>query len=119
MHGDFAPWNLLRTTEGWTLLDWEAASLHGRPFEDLCHYFVQSHTLLGRPSPDAIVDGFRRGTGEIAGVIRAYADGAKVDTDLAASSLHAYLMTSSQSLLPEDRDRGTRARDRLRRRLER
>jgi hypothetical protein len=119
VHGDFAPWNILQTTEGWTLLDWEAASLHGRPFEDLCHYFVQSHVLLGRPSQDAIVDGFRHGTGEIGGIVRAYADGAKVRMDLAASSLHAYLVTSSQSLLPEDRDRGARARDRLRRRLER
>jgi hypothetical protein len=118
-HGDFAPWNLLRTRHGWTLLDWEEASFDGAPFADLCHYFVQAHGLLGRPTAGAIVDGFRQGTGEVGAAVRAYADGAKLDVQLAASCLRSYLLTSSNLLLPADRGRGARVRSQLVRRLER
>jgi hypothetical protein len=118
-HGDFAPWNLLRTYDGWALVDWEAASLHGQPFADLCHYFVQSHASLGRPSRQTLVEGFRRRTGAIGDALRAYADGAGVDVDHAEAALHSYLLTSAQSLLPPDRALGMRVRDRIRRTLER
>jgi hypothetical protein len=117
-HGDFAPWNILRSGKRWTLLDWEAATLRGRPFEDICHYFVQSHSLLGRPSQDAIVDGFRRGSGSVGVAVRAYAAGAKLDIDLATRSLQSYLVTSTQSLLPEGRSHGAMIRERLSRCLE-
>jgi hypothetical protein len=117
-HGDFAPWNLLQTDGGWTLVDWEAASLHAQPFSDLCHYFVQAHAALGRPSTDAIVAGFRHRTGAIGDALRAYADGAAIDVDLAEAALAAYLTTGAQSLLPSDRAAGARVRDRIRRSLE-
>jgi hypothetical protein len=119
VHGDFAPWNLLQTADGWVLVDWEAASLDGRVFDDLCHYFVQSHALLGKPSQDEIVDGFSRGSGAIGTAVRAYAEGAGIASGLAVESLRDYLASSAQSLLPADRDRGARARERIHRRLER
>src|SRR5439155_10799990 len=48
-HGDFTPWNLLRTANGWTLIDWEYSWEGAPPFFDVFHFFVQAHWLLGRP----------------------------------------------------------------------
>ena len=56
-HGDFAPWNLLRTDRGWLLIDWESASRESPAFYDVFHHLVQSHVLLGRPSRQALLDG--------------------------------------------------------------
>jgi len=51
-HGDFAPWNLVRTTDGTVLLDWESARLGDEPLFDLTHFVVQTGALLGRYGPD-------------------------------------------------------------------
>jgi hypothetical protein len=118
-HGDFAPWNLLRTTRGWTLIDWEAASPQGEPFTDVCHFFVQSHVLLGRPSDLDIVAGFKHGHGPVGAAVRAYADAAELPFEQAAPALQSYLSTSAGKLLPHDRERGARARDRLLRKMDR
>jgi hypothetical protein len=99
-HGDFAPWNLLRTADGWVLIDWEDASAaHPRCF-DLCHYVVQSHAMLGRPSMEAIVDGFRGGGGWVGQAVAAYADGAGLPVGEAEQALKSYLGTIETRLRP-------------------
>lgn len=45
-HGDFAPWNLLRTTEGLRAIDWEDARLEGFPGFDLVHFVIQTGVLM-------------------------------------------------------------------------
>ncbi len=92
-HGDCAPWNLLRSGDVWVLVDWEDAREQAPPFFDLLHFLVQSHALLGRPSGDAIVEGVK-GRGWIAALVRAYAAGAAIDANEAASHLVAYLEES-------------------------
>jgi hypothetical protein len=70
------PWSLLRTADGWVLIDWEDAAAAEAPFLDLCHYLVQGHAMLGRPSRQAVLDGFRDQRGWVGLAVAAYADGA-------------------------------------------
>jgi aminoglycoside phosphotransferase (APT) family kinase protein len=77
-HGDCAPWNLLRTDDGWVLVDWESAVEEAPPFFDVCHWMVQSHCLLGRPSRQELLDGLRTGRGWVGRAIEAYRRGAGV-----------------------------------------
>jgi hypothetical protein len=114
-HGDFAPWNLLRTGSGWVLIDWEDAALNQPPFLDLCHYLVQAHALLGRPSSRVLLEGFSEGKGWVGRSIRAYAEGAGLPAVQAESALRSYLIVSPSRLrprTPEERD-GLTARRRL------
>jgi hypothetical protein len=89
-HGDCAPWNLLRTSSGWALVDWESAG-DAPPFHDLCHFIVQSHALLGRPSAADVIAGFVRGEGWVGGAVRAYAEAASLAVDDASDRLVGYL----------------------------
>ena len=114
-HGDCAPWNLLRTHDGWVLVDWEDAREQAPPFFDLFHFLVQSHSLLGRPSAQAIVEGMH-GRGYVGDLVRAYAAGARLDASEAASLLIAYL--KERDLRPgSDRSASERAAGRARVRL--
>jgi hypothetical protein len=99
-HGDFAPWNLLRTPDGWVLIDWEDASAAHPRFFDLCHYVVQGHAMLGRPSMEAIVDGFRGGGGWVGQAVGAYAEGAGLPVGEAEQALKSYLGTIETRLRP-------------------
>ena len=96
-HGDFAPWNLLRTATGWSLVDWADARDDGPAFFDPLHYLVQSHALLGRPSRDEILDGVR-GEGPVAAILAAYARGAGLDTTDLPTRLADYLDSSEHSV---------------------
>jgi hypothetical protein len=120
IHGDLAPWNLIRQNGRWTLLDWERAALGGRAFHDLWHYIVQCHALLGAPDPALIVQGLQ-GRGWIADRIERFASAAKVSTDEARPALLAYLNESRAELDPSKSDglKGLEARDRLVAELER
>jgi energy-coupling factor transporter ATP-binding protein EcfA2 len=114
-HGDCAPWNLLQTEHGWVLIDWEDASADQLPFFDLCHYLVQAHVLLGRPSSRVLLEGFRDGKGWVGQSVRAYAEGAGLPTAEAQAFLRSYLLVSPSRLrprTPEERD-GLTARRRL------
>lgn len=51
LHGDFAPWNLVRSTEGPVLLDWESARPADEPLHDLAHFVLAEGALLGRHGP--------------------------------------------------------------------
>jgi energy-coupling factor transporter ATP-binding protein EcfA2 len=90
-HGDWAPWNMLRTATGWVLVDWEEATDAAPPFYDLCHFLVQSHALLGRPSLGELLRGFRGGEGWIGKGLRSYAEEADLSVGDAESFLISYL----------------------------
>jgi hypothetical protein len=112
-HGDFAPWNLLRTADGWVLIDWEDAAAQEAPFLDLCHYLVQGHAMLGRPSRRAVVEGFRAGAGWVGRAVAAYAAGADLPAAEASAALRRYLGTVEDRLRPMgvgERDREPRRR---------
>jgi hypothetical protein len=106
-HGDCAPWNLLETAGGWTLVDWEAAQPNGRPFHDVFHYLVQAHSLLGRPTGAAIVQG-SSGDGAIGRLVAAYAEAADLDPSSAPDQLRFYLRTSMDGT--SHRERAARLR---------
>jgi hypothetical protein len=88
-HGDAAPWNLLRTREGWVLIDWERAG-NGPAFADVVHYLVQAHAYLGKPSEDQIVAGLR-GRGPAGRAVRAFAEAARLEPEGAAAAMLALL----------------------------
>lgn len=113
-HGDFAPWNLLRTSEGWVVVDWETAATHTQPFFDVLHYVVQAHALLGRPSARVLLQGLE-GSGWVGMALRAYAHAAEVDAADARPALRAYLEWSNAEQDQGDPDgrRGLKARQKL------
>jgi thymidylate kinase len=117
-HGDFAPWNLLRRGDRWVLIDWEHARPDAPPWHDVWHYLVQGHALLGRPSQDEIVAGWR-GSGWVARALRAYAEGAGLAPEDSERWLDPYLEASKAGLDPGRPDgiAGLRARRRLQARL--
>ena len=113
-HGDLAPWNLLRTADGWCIVDWEDASDDAPAFEDPLHYLVQAHALLGRPSRADLIVGMRGG-GSIGSVLHAYADAADLDRRRLPEAFLSYLERSLESIRPDrpDRRRGIAARNLL------
>lgn len=117
-HGDFAPWNLLRFGDSWTVIDWEHFRDDAFPFYDLWHYVVQGHALLDRPSETAIV-GALSGNGELGAALDAYSSAAEVSRELAASYLHRYLTFTKGRMNLERADgrAGLEARQRLLNRL--
>ena len=113
-HGDFAPWNLLRTGHGWVVVDWEQADPAGPRFHDLFHYLVQAHALLGRPTRRQLISGIG-GRGWVGGAIRSYAEGGHIPNSEARAALISYLESSQGDLDPstEEGSRGIRAREAL------
>jgi hypothetical protein len=91
-HGDFAPWNVLWTGSRWVVGDWENARTDAPPFFDVLHWFVRSHSLLGKPRKSALVRGFR-GAGWIGESLGAYAEGADLPDSQEAldEALDAYV----------------------------
>ncbi|MGH9194483.1 MAG: hypothetical protein ACRD1T_01925, partial [Acidimicrobiia bacterium] len=102
-HGDLAPWNLLKTSRGWVLVDWEEASTDSLPFVDVFHHIVQSAALLGKPSVEEVLRGVA-GRGWIGDALRSYAQGAGLDNGLARGALVGYLRTSQADLDDSQRD---------------
>lgn len=93
-HGDCAPWNLLRTSAGWCLVDWETAADDAPPFFDLFHYLFRCHALLGNPCEEELVEGLD-GRGWIGALVGAYAQGAGVGTHDAREHFCSYLRNAS------------------------
>lgn len=55
-HGDFVPWNLLRTPDGRLgTIDWEHGTPEGFPHLDLAHYILQVLALIYRWPPSRAV----------------------------------------------------------------
>jgi thymidylate kinase/aminoglycoside phosphotransferase (APT) family kinase protein len=90
-HGDLAPWNLLRTEGGWTVVDWEDARDDAPPFFDVFHYLVQAHALLRRPSRKELVRGLNTGNGWVGSALRAYGEAAGVPPVRAVDFFPQYL----------------------------
>jgi hypothetical protein len=103
-HGDLAPWNLLKTSNGWVLIDWEDSRTAATPFFDVFHYVVQSHALLKHPSRADVVAGIVGGEGWVGKAISAYASGAGIDAAEALEQLPAYLEASIAMLEPDAPD---------------
>jgi thymidylate kinase len=89
-HADFAPWNLVRSGDSWTLVDWEHARVDAPPFHDVFHWLFQAHDLLGRPSRRALLAGLR-GRGWVGEAIGAYARGAGLNVTETPRFLLIYL----------------------------
>ncbi|MDQ4058515.1 MAG: phosphotransferase [Actinomycetota bacterium] len=102
-HGDFAPWNLLRSDGKWVVLDWESAGSQGAPWQDLWHYVVQGHALLKRPTTRAIRRGLD-GEGWVGAAMRAYASAAGLPLSGASEALMSYLRISMAELDPATSD---------------
>jgi hypothetical protein len=114
VHGDLAPWNLLRTGRGWALVDWEAARTDGPAFHDVFHFLFQAHDLCGRPRRRALLAG-AFGHGRAGRAVTAYARGAELDPADAPAAFAGYLESSMARLDPAD---AAQARDiRTQRRL--
>lgn len=110
-HGDFAPWNLLKTKSGWVLLDWEEAKTSGEPFWDVFHFLVQGNVLLRRPTRGALLSGLH-GRGWVGASIRAYAQSAGLSFEEAPHRFRVYLESSQGELDAQSSDgrAGLRAR---------
>ena len=117
-HGDFAPWNLLRSDGRWVLIDWEYVRTDAPPFYDLWHHLVASHVLLGRPSERALLAG-ASAPGWVGEAVGAYAEGAGRAPEECLRWLPAYLERSASDLDPSKPDgaAGLAARGRLAGRL--
>lgn len=108
-HQDLTPWNLLRTSEGWVLLDWEEATTDGEAFFDIFHYLVQGHALLGHPTLRRLTAGLRGG-GWVGRALAAYAVGGELDLERVPAAFTSYL-DWSMSRENEDPKRGWRGRE--------
>lgn len=102
VHGDFAPWNVLWDGRQWVILDWEESRPDGPPFYDIFHFFVQCHSIMGRPAAAEIIDGMR-GSGPVAVALEAFARGAGIDPSLSREYFDAYLRISADWLDPSER----------------
>jgi hypothetical protein len=55
VHGDLSPWNVLRTVDGLTLVDWEEGRVAYEPLFDLAHFVITCAALLEhRPADSAV-----------------------------------------------------------------
>ena len=100
----------MRSRAGWHLIDWEEAGPDRPPFEDVFHYVVQGHALLGRPTASEVLAGVRL-EGRVGQALRAYAAGADADLADVPDRFVAYLRSSQRALLPrDDRVAGVSAR---------
>lgn len=100
-HGDLAPWNLLRTREGWVVIDWEAAGGGYPPMFDLFHYVVQSHSMLGRPTQGEIEKALDQRRGNLGHAMSRFISGAGSDWDSLHAGLIEYLHVSRGMFDPE------------------
>jgi thiamine kinase-like enzyme len=51
-HGDFVPWNVLRSPDGkLRAVDWEHGALQSFPYLDLTHYVLETRALIYRQTP--------------------------------------------------------------------
>ena len=104
-HGDFAPWNLMRTEEGWMLFDWEDSRLASSAYADPFHYLVQAHAMLGHPGRQELLAGLH-GRAWVGRSLRAYAHGAGLRIEDAPQAFAGYLAESADSLRRDPRRRG-------------
>jgi thymidylate kinase len=86
-HGDFAPWNLLRSGDGWALVDWEDAGGEDPPFADVFHWFLQASAYLGQPP----IGEASLTTGPVARALRFYGEAATASWEDSRTALTVHL----------------------------
>jgi hypothetical protein len=114
-HGDFAPWNLLKTRGGWVLIDWEEAG-EGYPLMfDLFHYLVQAHCLLGRPTQRELQRAIYERRGRVGEAVSSFVSAVGADHVSLDTEFVDYLHYSSKRFDPKlaDHKAAVEARDRL------
>ena len=111
-HGDCAPWNLLRTRFGWTLIDWKNIEEEGLPSFDLFHFFVRSLGELRRPSKRTIFQGLQLRV-PVGNAIAVYAAEPELDPHEAEPMFWTYLRRSSTRMKPGVPPRALRIRHKL------
>ncbi len=86
IHGDLAPWNLVREADGrLVVLDFEHARWGSDPGFDLCHFLVQSGALLGAGSPEEVLADLGRSVSTETGpIVRHYCDVRRTRGDASA-----------------------------------
>ncbi len=86
IHGDLAPWNLVREADGrLVVLDFEHARWGSDPGFDLCHFLVQCGALLGAGSPEDVLDDLGRSvSAETGPIVRHYCDARRTRGDASA-----------------------------------
>jgi hypothetical protein len=98
-HGDFAPWNVIEDRgRSFYLLDWENYRQSAPPYFDVAHWFVQSHTLLGRPTLNQLLRGVRTGEGEVGKCLQAYSVGAQLNEQEFTTAFLTYLDETTEAL---------------------
>ena len=103
VHGDFAPWNLLRTLDGIGLVDWESSRFELDPLYDLAHFVTSKGVLLGSHEP---ADAVRLLTADASPGWR-YLEALEIDPRQAPQHVRSYLERTT--------DRGTPTTRRYRR----
>ncbi|MFI2432285.1 phosphotransferase [Streptomyces sp. NPDC018693] len=90
VHGDLAPWNVLRTPGGIGVIDWETATFADQPLRDLVHYLVQAGAIMRWTDVSTVVRELthpRGMVGELAGRLG-------VPRSRVPEALHTYFATS-------------------------
>lgn len=106
MHGDLAPWNVVRSSLGVCAFDWEHAKWKHQPLHDLAHYLIQSGALLRRYSPADVVTLLT--TRESPGW--KHLEACRLDPTEATDLLRGYLAEAPEFALGSDRFRAAVAR---------
>jgi hypothetical protein len=97
-HGDFAPWNVLRSPDGLRAIDWENARPNGFPHLDLAYHLLQTAALVPRLAPRAAL---RLAAEYLAGAAGlSYEEAAAV---CRLSSFDAYRRSEADSVTASDR----------------
>jgi hypothetical protein len=99
VHGDFAPWNFLRTLDGIALVDWESSRFELDPLYDLSHFVTAKGALLGSHEP---ADAVRLLTAAASPGWR-YLEALGVDPRHAPQSVRRYLERTAQAGNPTTR----------------
>ncbi|MFF8945308.1 phosphotransferase family protein [Streptomyces sp. NPDC014864] len=105
VHGDLAPWNVLRTPQGIGLVDWEAATFADQPLRDLVHYLVQAGAHLRWMDVKTVV----RELTHPAGTVASLAHRLGCRRSQVEEELHSYFTTYPPIRIPRVR----RFRDRV------
>ena len=99
VHGDFAPWNLVRTPDGIGLVDWESSRFEVDPLYDLAHFVTSKGALLSSHEPRGAV---RLLTAEASPGWR-YLEALGIDPRTAPQHVRSYLERTAQRGTPTTR----------------
>jgi aminoglycoside phosphotransferase (APT) family kinase protein len=95
VHGDLAPWNMIPTSTGLAVVDWETSRFENDPFVDLAHFVTSTGGLLGAwPAEISVAHLVDRG-----GVGWRYLEATGLDPHSALTLLERYLRSRQGDVL--------------------